>query len=173
MPAQTRLYSANQETDCEKPALSLEMFRSFVCRLKVSQSGSANGRAGADSEEVLLDVKLDGWRYLLIRTAVPTKARMLLSPREQEIVRMVAEGHPNKVIAEVLNISSWTVGTHLRRIFGKLGVSSRAAMVARCPEIANRTTSYRPLSRYEQNAHLSLNTAREAESDDTEQSKTA
>jgi len=53
-----------------------------------------------------------------------------LSPREKEIVRMVAEGHPNKVIADVLAISSWTVCTHLRRIFAKLGVCSRAAMVA-------------------------------------------
>jgi DNA-binding CsgD family transcriptional regulator len=58
-----------------------------------------------------------------------------LSPREQEIVRMVAEGHPNKVIAAVLNISTWTVGTHLRRIFAKFGVGSRAAMVARYLEI--------------------------------------
>jgi hypothetical protein len=44
---------------------------------------------------------------------------------------MVAQGHPNKVIAAVLNISCWTVCTHLRRIFAKLGVGSRAAMVAR------------------------------------------
>ena len=44
---------------------------------------------------------------------------------------MVAGGHPNKAIASVLNISSWTVCTYLRRIFAKLGVNSRAAMVAR------------------------------------------
>jgi Bacterial regulatory proteins, luxR family len=48
---------------------------------------------------------------------------------------MVAEGHPNKIIADVLNISPWTVCTYLRRIFAKLGVTSRAAMVARTPEI--------------------------------------
>jgi DNA-binding CsgD family transcriptional regulator len=59
-----------------------------------------------------------------------------LSPREREIVRMVAQGHSNKIIADVLNISSWTVGTHLRRIFAKLGVGSRAAVVARLPEIS-------------------------------------
>jgi DNA-binding CsgD family transcriptional regulator len=34
------------------------------------------------------------------------------------------------VIASVLEISVWTVSTHLRRIYAKLGVSSRAAMVA-------------------------------------------
>jgi DNA-binding CsgD family transcriptional regulator len=44
---------------------------------------------------------------------------------------MVAKGYPNKVIARVLEISSWTVSTHLRRIFAKLGVTTRASMVAR------------------------------------------
>jgi DNA-binding CsgD family transcriptional regulator len=55
----------------------------------------------------------------------------VLSPRELEIVRMVAQGHQNKTIAGILNISTWTVCAHVRRIFAKLGVSSRAAMVAR------------------------------------------
>jgi DNA-binding NarL/FixJ family response regulator len=44
---------------------------------------------------------------------------------------MVACGYPNKTIASVLEISSWTVASHLRRIFIKLQVSSRAAMVTR------------------------------------------
>ncbi|MCB0208589.1 MAG: helix-turn-helix transcriptional regulator [Anaerolineae bacterium] len=57
-----------------------------------------------------------------------------LSPREQEIVRLVAKGHSNKVIAKVLDISPWTVSTHLRRVFVKLEVSSRAEMVARVLE---------------------------------------
>ena len=54
-----------------------------------------------------------------------------LSPREQEIVQLVAQGHPNKVIADALKVSEWTVSTHLRRIFAKLGVSSRAGLIAR------------------------------------------
>ena len=41
---------------------------------------------------------------------------------------MVAQGYANKTIASVLEISSWTVASHLRRIFVKLQVSSRAAM---------------------------------------------
>ncbi len=62
-----------------------------------------------------------------------------LSPRELEIVRLVAKGHVNKTIADVLDISPWTVAAHLRRIFAKLHVTSRAAMVARVFEIGTAT----------------------------------
>ncbi len=47
---------------------------------------------------------------------------------------MVAQGYPNKTIAAVLEISSFTVSSYLRRIFAKLGVNSRAAMVAQALE---------------------------------------
>jgi DNA-binding CsgD family transcriptional regulator len=82
----------------------------------------------------MLDVDVDGARYLLVRLPRTNRPPVQLSPREQEIVRMVAQGHPNKVIADVLNISAWTVCTHLRRIFAKLNVGSRAAMIARTLE---------------------------------------
>jgi len=98
----------------------------------------------AGSEEVLIDIELDGMRYLLIRMPRPVYTRVQLSPREREIVRMVAQGHPNKVIADVLNISSWTVCTHLRRIFAKLGVGSRAAMVAQLLEIGAIAKEHMP-----------------------------
>ncbi len=81
------------------------------------------------SEDILLDIFVDGARYMLIRTHPKPGAGVTLSPREMEIARMVAEGYSNKTISEVLDISSWTVGTHLRRIFAKLGVRTRAAMV--------------------------------------------
>lgn len=89
------------------------------------------------AREVLLDVEVGDVRCVLIRLPPQTQVRAeqaRLSPREQEIARMVADGYPNKTIAAVLDISSWTVGTHLRRIFAKLSVSSRAAMVARLLE---------------------------------------
>ena len=87
------------------------------------------------TQELVLDIEVDGVRYLLIRQMCQTaRIQRILSPRELEIARMVAKGYPNKIIAGVLDISSWTVCTHLRRIFAKLGVSSRAAMVARIVE---------------------------------------
>lgn len=84
-----------------------------------------------EPQEILLEEEVDGVRYVLLRTQPQTSsAQVPLSPREQEIARLVAKGHPNKVIAAVLEISPWTVSTHLRRIFAKLNVGSRAAMVA-------------------------------------------
>ncbi|HKI00411.1 MAG TPA: LuxR C-terminal-related transcriptional regulator [Thermoanaerobaculia bacterium] len=82
-------------------------------------------------DSVMLDVQVGGVRCMLVRRPLePARPESALSPREREIARMVAKGYPNKVIARVLEISSWTVSTHLRRIFAKTGVSSRAAMVA-------------------------------------------
>ncbi|MEI9983707.1 MAG: helix-turn-helix transcriptional regulator [Aliidongia sp.] len=60
-----------------------------------------------------------------------------LSGRELEIAVLVAQGHANKNIAYRLQISEWTVGTYMRRIFLKLDVESRAAMVYRCAPLIN------------------------------------
>jgi two-component system, NarL family, nitrate/nitrite response regulator NarL len=85
-------------------------------------------------EEVIAQFDLGTCHYALIRTQLAPERRSILSPREHEITRLVACGLPNKVIGDMLEISPWTVATYLRRIFVKLGVSSRAAMVARVIE---------------------------------------
>lgn len=54
-----------------------------------------------------------------------------LTARELQIVALVADGRVNKQIADALKISEWTVSSHLRRIFLKLSVDTRAAMVSR------------------------------------------
>ena len=90
---------------------------------------------GSTDRHVLLDKEVDGYRIVLIREQSEPVGGVNLSPREQEIARMIAKGYPNKAIAAVLEISCWTVGTHLRRIFAKLSVTSRAAMVARLMDL--------------------------------------
>ena len=52
-----------------------------------------------------------------------------LSPRELEIARLVAEDMTNAEIAEQLIISQRTVTTHLDRIYNRLGINSRTALV--------------------------------------------
>ena len=53
-----------------------------------------------------------------------------LTPREVEVVRLVAEGKTNRVIAGELYLSEKTVDRHLSNVFAKLGIASRAAATA-------------------------------------------
>jgi ATP/maltotriose-dependent transcriptional regulator MalT len=57
-----------------------------------------------------------------------------LSPRERQVLTQVASGKTNREIADALTISQHTVGRHLENIFSKLGVTSRAAAIARAYE---------------------------------------
>ncbi|HSB39811.1 MAG TPA: response regulator transcription factor [Gaiellaceae bacterium] len=66
-------------------------------------------------------------------TARAERERAELSDREREVLRCVAEGKPNKLIARELGISEKTVKAHLTRVFQQLGVTDRtqAALWAR------------------------------------------
>ena len=57
-------------------------------------------------------------------------ARPLLSPREREILRLIAKGRSAPRIAAELHIGIGTVKTHLVHLYEKLGVGERAAAVA-------------------------------------------
>jgi len=80
--------------------------------------------------QVVFEMESDGYRYTISRSKINT-TRLHLSPREQEIVRLIAQGLPNKTIAAVLDISQHTVATYIKRLFSKLDVCSRAQMIAR------------------------------------------
>lgn len=53
-----------------------------------------------------------------------------LTEREGEVARLVAQGLSDKQVGARLSISPRTVDGHLRNIYGKLGISSRAALTA-------------------------------------------
>ena len=85
------------------------------------------GQVWASSHELL---------YLLAAVAEPVPMRIcsatgnsLLSARELEVVRCVAEGLTNREIATRLSLREHTVKNYLFRIFDKLGVSSRVEVV--------------------------------------------
>ena len=63
-------------------------------------------------------------------TAVPAGHSHGLTPREQQVLRLVATGETNKVIASKLSLSEKTIDRHVSNIFAKLDVSSRAAATA-------------------------------------------
>lgn len=61
----------------------------------------------------------------------PTAGLVRLSPREHDVVRLVADGRTNDEIGSALQIGSKTVETHLARLFERLGVASRTELAMR------------------------------------------
>lgn len=86
-----------------------------------------HGQVWANSEQLryVLDTLANGTRGRL----TDVRGRVLLTPRQQEIVYLVVEGLRNREIANRLNISEHTIRNYLFRIFEKLGVSSRAELI--------------------------------------------
>jgi len=76
---------------------------------------------------------LQGSTYLAPHLASKLASRLgenSLSPRETEILTLVANGKSNSLIANDLNVTTSTVKFHLNNAYLKLGVSSRTAAVA-------------------------------------------
>jgi DNA-binding CsgD family transcriptional regulator len=61
-----------------------------------------------------------------------------LTPRQRELLQLVAAGHDNAAIAHHLGLSRGTVRKHLENIYARLGVSSRTAAVARAFPVTDR-----------------------------------
>lgn len=83
----------------------------------------AAGRTHVDPQ--MLHRALD--RSIRLEDGVRQVARVL-TPREVEVVRLVATGLRNREIAESLSISEGTVKLHLHSIYEKLGVSGRVEL---------------------------------------------
>jgi DNA-binding NarL/FixJ family response regulator len=72
----------------------------------------------------------------LIRSSPPhgerrtTSAPVRLTPREVEVLRLLAHGHTDREIADALYLSPRTVHHHVATVLAKLGVGSRTAAVA-------------------------------------------
>ncbi|SIO10148.1 response regulator [Agromyces cerinus] len=70
-----------------------------------------------------------------VRAGAASAAPPSLSPRELEVLRLVAEGRSNPEIARALFIGEATVKTHLLHVFEKLEVSDRTRAVTRAMEL--------------------------------------
>jgi LuxR family maltose regulon positive regulatory protein len=79
------------------------------------------------------DVVQGRWsnRYADGRSSPPHGVSEALTTRERDILAMISQGLSNKHIARTLKISPETVKSHVKNIFLKLAVSTRAAAVSR------------------------------------------
>jgi two-component system, NarL family, nitrate/nitrite response regulator NarL len=87
----------------------------------------ANGEVWANHNEI--DYLLRSLADPIPIRLVDAKGTALLSAREQDVVRWVAEGLTNREIAERLGLSEHTIKNYLFRIFDKLGISNRMELI--------------------------------------------
>ncbi len=122
-----------ESRSCDEAATStdavdvIDLLTEFLSQMPDERLSAEDG-----VEVVLCSVVHSGVRYTLSCQicTVENDTQNALSPREKEIVRLVMKGLSTRGISQLLEISPWTVATHMRRIFLKLGVKSRAEMVA-------------------------------------------
>jgi DNA-binding NarL/FixJ family response regulator len=72
------------------------------------------------------------------RKAAAEEVEHALSPREEEVLKLVTQGYRYKEIADKLNISVPSVNTYIRRTYEKLHVCCRAEAVARFTSLSQR-----------------------------------
>jgi two-component system, NarL family, nitrate/nitrite response regulator NarL len=108
------LISAAQTSSTERVAGLLAGADDYVC-------------APYDPDELLARVRRTMARQAPVQRSQPVRK---LSPREQEVLALLASGQNQGEIASTLVISQKTVGSHVEHILGKLGVHSRAEAVA-------------------------------------------
>ncbi|MGA8763292.1 MAG: response regulator transcription factor [Candidatus Sulfotelmatobacter sp.] len=87
----------------------------------------ASGQVWANTEQ--LDYLMDLISEVRSLRVVDFQGRRILTPREEQVVAVVAEGLSNREIARELKLSEHTVKKYLFRIFEKLGVSTRVELV--------------------------------------------
>ena len=78
---------------------------------------------------------LAGDATLTGRQALPDRSVLALSRREKEVLALIARGLSNAQDREALFISPVTVKVHVRHIFEKLGVKSRAEAAMRAAQL--------------------------------------
>jgi DNA-binding NarL/FixJ family response regulator len=98
-------------------------------RAELPDSIEVAGEAASLSAARALAVEVDA--YLMAAASRLDEAPLVerLTPRETEVLQLLADGLANKVIAAKLGVSEETVKFHLASVFGKLGASNRTDAV--------------------------------------------
>ena len=130
LPALRRAWQSWRDLDAPYEAARARLLVGLACR--------------ALHDDDTAEMELDAARQVFDRLgAVPDLSRVEaltlepavgdpqgLSPREVEVLRLVAAGRTNQAIADELFLSDRTVGRHVSNIFAKLGVNTRTAAAA-------------------------------------------
>lgn len=125
-------YLSTQETSLTHiPSLK----RTFQIQHVVVMTGKANFEEGADaiisgaSMCLVKDNMISMTKKILKMISGPKPKTMDLTPKERELAKLLCEGLSNKTIAKILHVSVYTVNTHLRNLYTKLKISTRAELI--------------------------------------------
>jgi PAS domain S-box-containing protein len=105
------------------PAAELHMRTATGRRRLALETIAAAGRSGTLFVHVMRDMPA--------RPRQPVEPAPRLTPRQREILYLLAAGHPVKTIAHRLGLMETTVRNHIRRLFAELGAHSQLEAVAR------------------------------------------
>jgi two-component system nitrate/nitrite response regulator NarL len=136
MPAMSGLDVLEALVEADSPVRVLILSGSFGGRLvqRVLDAGAAGFLGKDEGARTLCNAVAAVARGEQVLGLTPesaiTRPGPALSPREIEVLSMTAGGMSSLDIGQALHLSPATVKTHLQRIYGKLGVSDRAAAVA-------------------------------------------
>ncbi len=110
-----------------------ESLRGLLLREAEAESIVAALRAASQGLMVFDPVFAD--TVLRSRSKLERAATEALTPREIEVLHLLTEGLPNKIIAHRLRISEHTVKFHINSLMGKLGAQSRTDAVVRATRL--------------------------------------
>jgi ATP/maltotriose-dependent transcriptional regulator MalT len=128
LTALRRAWTAWRDLDAAYEGARVRVLLALACRALGDEDGAQMELDAAGWVFQQLGAVADQQRAeTLIR---PPDAAGRLSPRELQVLRLVASGKTNRAIAAELFLSNKTVARHVGNIFAKLGVSSRSAATA-------------------------------------------
>jgi DNA-binding CsgD family transcriptional regulator/tetratricopeptide (TPR) repeat protein len=130
LPALRRAWQVWQELEIPYEVARVRMLLGLACRALGDDDTAAMELEASRGTFAQLEAAPDLTRVELLTLRAPSVDAHGLTPRELQVLRLVAVGDTNKAIAAGLVLSERTVDRHVSNIFTKLGVSSRAAATA-------------------------------------------
>ena len=130
LPTQVIILSMHEDTTLVQQLLRRGV-KGYLLKNAVAEELLLALRAVTQGQIFLSPTISDSVMTMLLSPADPTAASAadLLTPREREVLQLVAEGHTNSAIANLLHISIKTVEKHRANVMSKLEVSDLASLI--------------------------------------------
>jgi len=145
LPALRRAHRLWHDLEAPYEAARVRVLIGQACRMKHDEGGASLELAAARQAFQLLGARPDLVHVNALAGDGTGGRGSGLSPREVEVLRLIAAGRTNRSIAAELVLSEKTVHRHVSNIFTKLGVGSRTAAAAFAYEHGISSVTTRPL----------------------------